>query len=191
MKSTTYKVLPNSFPSLRQTVYMSTQLEAGAAAELLGRYSIAIPRSNGSGPRPLHGGYKASLGGHRRPDGAKLVTFRIKNISDSKFCPFESDEAAHIVRRFQEQHLLPKHAALARMIENLIELAAKMYAYEQIDSFVLDDIHMHESDYSIGKAQIFASTVLPLRHRQQTADQGSLRYDSRLKCTEKNSRRQY
>jgi len=53
------------------------------------------------------------------------------------------------------------------MIENLIELASKMYAYECIDSFVFDDIRLHESDYRIGDAQIFASKVLRLRRNRE------------------------
>ncbi len=146
---------------------MATQMESGAVAELLRRYSIIPPSADGSGARPLQGGVVASLGGHHRHDEAKLITFRIGNVSDSKFCPFENDEAADIIRRFQDQHLLPRHEATARMIENLIELAAKMYAYECIDSFVFDSIHLHESDYSIGDAQIFASKVLRLRRPKQ------------------------
>lgn len=165
---------------------MATQMEFASVEELLRRYRISSPISNGAGARPLHGGYTASLGGHKRPDGTKLITFGVGNVSDSRFCPFESDEAAHIVRRLQEQHLLPKHTAMARMIENLIELTAKMYAYEQIDSFVFDDIHLHESDYSIGDAQIFASKVLRLQHPKQNPAEGSRRYDARVNSIEKN-----
>ena len=149
---------------------MATQMESEAVAELLRRYSITPPNSERSGARSLHGGHVAALGGHRRHDDAKMITFRIGNVSDSKFCPFESDEAADIVRRFQDQHLLPRHEAMARMIENFIELAAKMYAYECIDSFVLDDILLHESDYRIGDAQIFASKVLRLRRPKQVSE---------------------
>ncbi len=160
MGSTSYEVLPNSFPRVRDAVDMATQMESEAVAELLRRYSIIPPSSEGSGARPLDGGHIASLGGHRRNDGTKMITFRLANVADSKFCPFEKDEAADIVRRFQEQDLLPKREAMARMVGNLIELAAKMYAYECIDSFVFDDVRLHESDYRIGDAQIFPSKVL-------------------------------
>jgi len=163
-------------------------MDPESVAELLRRYSIIPPNADGSGARPLHGGHVAALGGHRR-DGAKLITFRIGSVSESRFCPFEADEASEIVRRFQDQQLLPKHAAFARMIENLIELAAKMYAYEQIDSFVFDDVHLHESDYQIGDAQILASKVLRLRHPKQTPSEGSRRYDARVNSIEKNSGR--
>jgi hypothetical protein len=166
---------------------MATQMEAEAVAELLRRYSIIPPSSDGSGARPMHGGHVASLGGHCRNDGAKMITFRIGNVSDSRFCPFEKDEAADTVRRFQDQHLLPRHAAMARMTENLIELAAKMYAYECIDSFVFDDVRLHESDYRIGDAQIFASKVIHMRRPKQLAtDEGSRRYDARTNSIEKN-----
>lgn len=168
---------------------MATQMESEAVAELLRRYGITPPSANGSRARPLQGGVVASLGGHHRYDGAKLITFRIGNVSDSKFCPFEIEEAADIVRRFQDQHLLPKHAALAHMVENLVELASKMYAYECIESFVLDEIHLHESDYRIGDAQVFASSVLRLRRTKQVAPEGSRSYDARANSIEKNSGR--
>ncbi len=76
---------------------------------------------------------------------------------------------------------------MARMTENLIELAAKMYAYECIDSFVFDDVRLHESDYRIGDAQIFASKVIHMRRPKQLAtDEGSRRYDARTNSIEKN-----
>ena len=171
---------------MRHSVDMASQMDFESVAELLRRYSIIPPSSEGSGARHLHGGYLASLGGHRKDDAGKLVTLRIANVSESRFCPFEKDEASDIVRRFQDQHLLPRDAALGHMLENLIELAAKMYAYEQIDSFVFDDIHLHKSDYSIGDAQMFASSVLRLRHPKQAKSEGSRRYDARSNSIEKN-----
>ena len=171
-------------------VGMASQMAPEAAAELLRRYSIIPPHSDGAGARALEGGHTVSLGGHRRSDGAKLITLTLGNVSESRFCPFEGSEAADIVRRFQEQHLIPKDTAFTRMLEHLVELAAKLYAYEQIESFVFDAVKLHESDYRIGDAHIFTSKVLHLeRPKKFTSDEGFRRYDARSNAIEKNPRR--
>ncbi|HTX02205.1 MAG TPA: hypothetical protein VMD07_00890 [Candidatus Acidoferrales bacterium] len=166
---------------------MATQLEPEAAGELLRRYSIIPPHSDHAGARALQGGYTVSLGGHKRPEGTKLITLTLGGVSESRYCPFEDGEAAEIVGRFVDQQLLPKHVAFNRMLEHLIELSAKMYAYEQIESFVFDDVQLHESDYRIGDAHIFASKVLRLRRpKELSSDEGMRRYDARVNPIEKN-----
>jgi hypothetical protein len=164
---------------------MATQIEPQVAEELFRRYKIVAP-----GGRPLHGGVVAALGGHKRADGRKLLTLTIENVAESRICPFENGEGSEIVRRFSDQHLIPRHPALEKMLEHLVCRAAKMYSGDVLDSFVFDDVHLHESGYFIGSAQLFGNKDLKLRRRPETApDEGARRYDARSKPIGKKSRR--
>ena len=132
------------------------------------------------GGRPLHGGYLIALGGHKREDGSKMVTLTVGNVSESRPCPFEKNDGADMVRRFTEQHMLPGNPAIDKMLEHLVTHAAEMYGQDEIESFVFNPIHVHESDYRIDSAQIFARKGFTLRKpKVRTSDMGVHRYEAR------------
>lgn len=169
---------------------MATAITPEAADELLRRYEITPPSSEHGGARPLKGGYEISLGGHRREDGQKMLTLTIGNISESRPCPFMDGESQQVVRRFCEQHSLPRRPALEHMLAHLVARASKLYALDSIDSFVFDAVHIHESGYRIGSVRVLANKSLKLRRPPAMApDMGTHRYDARNAPIGKKSRR--
>src|SRR5579872_2223657 len=169
---------------------MPTAIQPEVAQELFRRYKIVPPSTPKGGARALHGGVIAALGGHKRPDGKKLLTLTINHVAESRICPLKDGESSEIVRRFCDQHLIPKHPALEKMLEHLVCRAAKMYSEDGLDSFVLDDIRLHESGYRIGAAHLLGEKGLKLRRAPELApDEGARRYDARSNSIGKKSRR--
>ena len=139
---------------------MASPITPEATEELLRRHKITPPSNKHGEAGRLEGGYEIAIGGHRREDGRKMVTVTIGNISESRPCPFQDGEARDIVRRFCDQHNLPKRPALDRMLEHLLNRADQLYASDRIESFALEKIQLHSSGYRIGSAQILATKPL-------------------------------
>jgi hypothetical protein len=105
-------------------------------------------------------GMVAAIGGHKKSDGRKMITLTIGNVSQSRLSPFSDDEGRDMVRRFCEAHLVPREPALERTLEHLVTKGEKMYATEEIDSFLLQPIHLHRGGYRIGSARMFRTKPL-------------------------------
>ena len=139
---------------------MPSLVNATEARGLLRRYHIMPPATKADGARPLEGGHEATIGGHLRDDGQKMVTLTVGNISESRPCPVIAQDVHEVVQRFVDEKLIPKREALERMVEHLFFRAAEMFGEEPLSAFLLEKIQLHGSDYRIGSVHMVATKRL-------------------------------
>ena len=137
---------------------MATPIPDKTVDEILRAFGIAPPDDAAHYPGS---GVRASLGGHKREDGQKVITLTIVNVSESRVCPLANGQAKSMVARFCTNGLLPHKPALESMVEHLLQKAAALYDGDPIESFVLEDLRLHEGGYRIGSVKMFRTKNCP------------------------------
>ncbi len=162
---------------------MSTQATVRQIDEILARHGIKGPQRERINP-PGPGGRIAQIfvaGSHDEV----TMTVVIGETSASALLPLEFEAAEMVVERFRGSGLPATDMRFEHLLANLLFKISKMFFDSGAVRLRFDEVHLHESGYSIGSVKLETASPLHVAarlepHAHDRKAQFSHRHGSRL-----------